>query len=87
LVADTLDLEAEFLLARWKRDVDILWRETIRARQVCLTECERTRAAKRRKNLQRIVRRALRNYHQIELDRQRRAASSHIPDTTGHSDG
>jgi len=73
-VADTLDLAAELLYTRWKRAMDILWRETVRRRQAAtLMERERARSARRLRNLQRIVRRALSEYHRIELERQRRA--------------
>jgi hypothetical protein len=68
-VADALDPTAELLFARWKRAVDILWRESVRARQPRLAERERARAAKRRKNLKRIVRKALDDYRKIELER------------------
>jgi hypothetical protein len=70
---DVLDLTAELLYARWKRAVDMLWRESVYRRQAKLEERERARSARRLKNLQRIVRRALADYHQIELERQRRA--------------
>lgn len=72
-MADTLDLAAELFYSRWKRAVDILWRESVRRRRATLAERERGRSARRLKNLQRIVRRALSDYHQIELERQRRA--------------
>jgi hypothetical protein len=70
---DVLDLTAELLYARWKRAVDMLWRESVYRRQAKLEERERARSARRLKNLQRIVRRALADYHKIELERQRRA--------------
>jgi hypothetical protein len=71
-VGDTLELTAGLLYTRWKRAVDMLWRETVRRRrQATLAERERTRAARRLKNLQRIVRKALSDYHRIELQRQR----------------
>jgi hypothetical protein len=69
-VADTLDLTADLLYARWKRAVDLLWRETVRRRQENLADRERARSARRLKNLQRIVRKALADYHRIELARQ-----------------
>jgi len=72
-VADTLDFAAELLHSRWKRAVDILWRETVRRRTASLAERERAKSTRRMKNLQRIVRRALSEYHRIELERQRRA--------------
>ncbi len=72
-MADTLDLAAELLYARWMRAVDMLWRETIRRREAKnLAEGERARAAQRIKNLRKIVRKALSEYHRIELERQRR---------------
>lgn len=71
-VADVLDLTAELLYARWRRAVDLLYREAVRRRQEKLTERERALSARRMKNLQKIVRKALSDYHRIELDRSRR---------------
>ncbi|HEX7253323.1 MAG TPA: hypothetical protein VF376_10620 [Thermoanaerobaculia bacterium] len=72
-MGNTLDFAAELLYARWKRAVDILWRESVRRRQKkSIEKQERTRSARRLRNLQRIVRRALSDYHRIELERQRR---------------
>lgn len=68
-----MDLTADILYARWKRTIDLLWRETVRRRHVSFVERERSRSARRMKNLQRIVRKALADYHEIELERQRRA--------------
>jgi hypothetical protein len=52
--------------------VDLLWREAVRRRRSGLAERERARSARRVKNLQKIVRKALADYHRIELERQRR---------------
>lgn len=72
-MGNTLDFSAELLYARWKRAVDILWRESVRRRQKkSIEKQERARSARRLRNLQRIVRRALSDYHRIELERQRR---------------
>jgi hypothetical protein len=71
-VADALDLTAELLYTRWRRAVDLLWREAVRRRRSGLAERERARSARRMKNLQKIVRKALADYHRIELERQRR---------------
>ncbi len=71
-MADALDLGAALLYARWKRAVDLLWRESVRRRRSALSEQERARAARRMKNLRKIVRKALSDYHRIELERQRR---------------
>lgn len=68
-VAETLDLTAELLYARLKRAVDLLWRETVRRRRAFLDDRERRRSARRMKNLQRIVRKALEDYHRIEIER------------------
>jgi hypothetical protein len=68
-VADALDLAAELLYARLKRAVDLLWRETVRRREMRLDERERRRSARRMRNLQRIVRKALADYHRIEVER------------------
>ena len=85
-MGSTLDLSADLLYTRWKRAVDILWRETVRRRrQVAQAERERARSARRMRNLQRIVRKALSDYHKIELERQtltqrrRRASPSPAP--------
>jgi len=67
-----LDLTAELLHQRWRRAVDLLWRETVRRRQARQAEWERLRSARRLRNLQKIVRRALADYHRIELQRQGR---------------
>jgi hypothetical protein len=74
-VPDALDLGAAILYERWRRAVDLLWRETVRRRQADLEERERIRADRRLRNLRRIVRRALDKYHRIEVERQRTAGS------------
>jgi hypothetical protein len=68
-VAETLNLTAELLSTRFRRAVDLLWRETVSRRQARSDERERRRSARRMKNLQKIVRRALADYHRIELER------------------
>jgi hypothetical protein len=68
-VGETLDLTAELSYARLKRAVDLLWRETVQRRRARLDERERRRSARRMKNLQKIVRRALDEYHRIEVER------------------
>ena len=73
MVADTLDLAASLLYERWRRAVDLLWREAVRRRASELEEKERARSARRMRNLQRIVRKALADYHRIEMARQRRS--------------
>ena len=72
-MADALDLTAALLYARWRRAVDLLWREAVRLRRSGLEAQERARSARRMKNLQRIVRKALADYHRIEMERQRGA--------------
>jgi hypothetical protein len=72
-VADALDPAAELLYLRWRRAVDLLWREAVLRRELGLAERERARSARRMKSLQKIVRKALADYHRIELERQRRA--------------
>jgi hypothetical protein len=69
---NALDPTADLLYAKWKRAVDRLWRETVWRRQASLAERERLRSLRRMRNLQRIVRKALSDYHKIELERQRR---------------
>jgi hypothetical protein len=68
-VAGAVDFAAEVLYARWRRAVDLLWRETVIRKRERLDERERRRSVRRMKNLQKIVRRALADYHRIELER------------------
>jgi len=87
-VADTLDLTADLLYERWKRSVDRLWREAVHRRQAGLAGRERERSARRLKSLQRIVRKALADYHRLELERQRRReklcrVGAALPDDVG----
>jgi hypothetical protein len=49
--------------------VDLLWREAVGLRRARLQARERARAARRLKSLQRIVRRALSEYHRIQMAR------------------
>src|SRR5262245_26960474 len=72
VVAQALDPAADLLYARWRRAVDLLWREVVRRRRRQLTERERALAARRIRNLQKIVRRALAEYHRLELERSTR---------------
>lgn len=69
-MAHSLDPTAEILHSRLRRAVDLLWRETVLRRQTKVDERERRRCLRRMKNLQKIVRRALADYHRIELQRQ-----------------
>ena len=66
---NALDLAAELLYGRMRRAVDLLWRETVIRKRERLDERERRRSVRRMKNLQRIVRRALADYHRIEVER------------------
>ena len=68
-MAETLDLAAQLLYSRWRRAIDLLWRESVRRRRALADERERRRSARRMKNLQKIVRRALADYHAIEVQR------------------
>ena len=68
-MASGLDLTAEHLYGRMRRAVDLLWRETVLRKRERLDERERRRSARRVKNLQKIVRRALADYHRIEVER------------------
>jgi hypothetical protein len=70
-LGDVLEITASVLYARWKRAVDLLWRESVLRRRAAATNPrESVRDARRRRNLQRIVRKALSDYHRIELERQ-----------------
>lgn len=75
-MAETLDPTVELLHARLKRAVDLLWRETVRRRRARLDEKERRRSAKRMRNLQKIVRKALSDYHRIQIERRDRTPPS-----------
>jgi hypothetical protein len=68
-MADALETTAALLDRRWRRAVDLLLRETIRYRRAGLAEWERLRVARRRRSLQRIVRKALSDYHRIQVER------------------
>ena len=70
---DVLDVTAEMLYRRWRRAVDLLWRESVRYRNARLAGWERLRTARRRRSLQKIVRKALSECHRIELERQSRS--------------
>jgi hypothetical protein len=64
-----LDIAARTSLHRWHRAVDLLWREAVGLRRAHLQARERARAERRRRSLQRIVRRALSEYHRIQMAR------------------
>ena len=68
-MADALRPAADLFYARWRRAVDLLWREVLYRRQRQLTERERALAARRIRNLQKIVRKALAEYHRIQIER------------------
>ena len=68
---ELFDVSTGVAEARWKRAVDLLWREVVRLRRVRLEARERERARRRLKNLRRIVRKALSEYHAIALARQK----------------
>ncbi|HTO77219.1 MAG TPA: hypothetical protein VMQ61_14165 [Thermoanaerobaculia bacterium] len=70
---EVLDLTADLLYRRWRRAVDLLWRETVRYRYSRLAGWERLRSARRRRSLQKIVRKALSECHRIEIERQKRS--------------
>jgi hypothetical protein len=67
-----LQLQTSLAQARWRKAVDNLWREILYYRRARLADRERERATKRLKNLRRIVRKALADYHRLELERQAR---------------
>jgi hypothetical protein len=64
-------LEATLAQERWRRAVDNLWREVVYYRKARLAQRERERADKRLRNLRRIVRHALSEYHRIAVERLR----------------
>jgi len=70
---ETLDLATDVAQARWKRAVDLLWREVVRLRRQRLEARERERARRRLKNLRHIVRNALAEYHATAVARQKEA--------------
>lgn len=65
-MAQTVDLGAALFYARFRRAVDLLWRETVRRRRLRLEGEELARAERRIRNLRRIVRKALADYHRIQ---------------------
>jgi len=67
-----LDVAASLAQERWRKAVDNLWREVLYARRALLEQRERERSRRRLKNLRRIVRKALSEYHRLELERQAR---------------
>lgn len=67
-----LDVAASLAQERWRKAVDNLWREVLYARRARLEQRERERSRRRLKNLRRIVRKALSEYHRLELERQAR---------------
>jgi hypothetical protein len=78
-LGDVLEISAAVLYARWRRAVDLLWRESVIRRRLASDQRETARDARRRRNLQRIVRKALADYHRIELERQARNSSPRPP--------
>ena len=70
-MAETLDLALLTAEARWRRAVDLLWREVVRLRRQRLEARERELARRRLTNLRRIVRKALSDYHKAAVARQR----------------
>ena len=77
-MGNVLEITPSVLYARWKRAVDLLWRESVLRRR---SSGRRESAAdvRRRRNLQRIVRKALSDYHRIELDRAARTPGPKNP--------
>ncbi|MBC8647446.1 MAG: hypothetical protein H7X85_09805 [Thermoanaerobaculia bacterium] len=69
-MAQTVDLGAALFSARFRRAVDLLWRETVRRRRLRLEGAELARAERRIRNLRRIVRRALADYHRMQSARE-----------------
>ena len=68
-----LYLTAAAVPRRWRGAVGMLCRETVRYRNARLAGWERLRSARRRRSLQKIVRKALSEFHRIELERQKRS--------------
>jgi len=69
-MVDTFDLAIGTAEARWKRAVDLLWREAVWLRRQRLEARERERVRRRLANLRKIVRKALSEYHATALARQ-----------------
>jgi hypothetical protein len=65
-VSDTVVATA---YARWTRAVDLLWKEVVRLRKIRVEERERERVERRLRNLRKIVRKALSEYHRLEISR------------------
>jgi hypothetical protein len=61
---NAVDAQAELFYVRWKRAMDILWRETVERNRI-LSVAESARAARRLRALRRIVRKAFTEYHRV----------------------
>ena len=70
-MTETMDLALLMAEARWKRAVDLLWREVVGLRRQRLEAREKERARRRLGNLRRIVRKALSDYHRAAVAGQR----------------
>jgi hypothetical protein len=68
-VASASDSVVATAYARWIRAVDLLWKEVVRLRKIRVEERERERVEQRLKNLRKIVRKALSEYHRLEINR------------------
>jgi len=68
LLARAIELQAGLAQERWRKAVDALWREVLYYRRLRLADRERERAERRLRNLRRIVRRALSEYHRLQIE-------------------
>jgi len=69
-MAAAQDVAVSLAHERWRKAVDNLWREVLYAHRTKLERREEERSRRRLKNLKRIVRKALAEYHRLELERQ-----------------
>lgn len=67
-LASAIELQAGRAQERWRKAVDTLWREVLYYRRLRLADLERERASRRLRNLRRIVRRALSEYHRLQIE-------------------
>ncbi len=63
-----IELQTGLAQERWRKAVDALWREVLYYRRARLADRERDRAERRLRNLRRIVRHALSEYHRLQVE-------------------
>ncbi|MEP6802787.1 MAG: hypothetical protein ABJC07_12645 [Acidobacteriota bacterium] len=72
-----IELQTGLAQERWRKAVDALWREVLYYRRARLADRERDRAERRLRNLRRIVRHALSEYHRLQVETTQAGTSRH----------